>query len=226
MDSTDPNTLYVGEGDYYDSAYWLLKSTDGGSTWSIIWDRTKGLESGLNALVIDSTNPAILYAGTDDDYSSTPGAGGLFKSVDGGASWSKTPLGDTAVSALAIDPTNSSTLYAAIEGGFIQPRGFRGLFKSTDGGASWVAIKSGLEGVMASRFRVTALVIDQGSANIIYAATSGVGVFRSTDSGATWAPFNNGLGNFDVRVLALAKGDSKTLYAATGGGVFAMTLLP
>src|SRR5262249_23203022 len=61
MDSTDPNTLYVGESDLLDAGYWLEKSTDGGSTWRSIW---KGLKSGLNALVIDPTDPTILYAGT------------------------------------------------------------------------------------------------------------------------------------------------------------------
>jgi len=222
MDPTDPNTLYVDESDVIDGGGWLLKTTDGGSTWKTIWDWQRGLEFALNAIVIDPTNPATLYAGSDDQYFSRPGVGGLFKSIDGGASWSKTSLGDTAVSALAMDPTNSNTLYAATENFYSKPKGFRGLFKSTDSGVSWVAMNTGLEGVLASRFRLTSLVIDPTHSNVIYAATAGGGIFRTSDGGVTWSAFNNGLENFDVRVLAFAKGDAKTLYAGTGGGVFAI----
>ena len=46
------------------------------------------------------------------------------------------------------------------------------------------------------------------------------GVFRSAKGGATWNPFNEGLANLDVRVLALAQSDAKTLLAGTPGGVF------
>jgi photosystem II stability/assembly factor-like uncharacterized protein len=223
MDPTDSNTLYIAESDPIDAGGWLLKSTDGGAAWNTIWDWTRGLLGALNALVIDPTNAAILYAASDDMYYPAPGDGGLFKSVDGGANWNKTSLGDTAVSALAMDPNNSSTLYAATEGFYVKPKGFHGLFKSSDGGASWVPINKGLEDVIGARLRLTALVVDSSSSNIVYAATSGAGVFRSTDGGATWSPLNDGLRNLDVRVLALAKGGVKTLYAGTGGGVFAMT---
>jgi photosystem II stability/assembly factor-like uncharacterized protein len=222
MDPTDPNTLYVDESDPIDAGGWLLKTTDGGSTWNTIWDWRRGLEFALNALVIDPTNSATLYAGSDDEYFSAPGVGGLFKSIDGGVNWSKTSLGDTAVSALAMDPTNSNTLYAATENFYSKPKGFRGLFKSTDSGVTWVAINTGLEVVLASRFRLTWLVIDPTDSNIIYAATAGGGIFRTSDGGVTWSPFNDGLGNLDVRVLAFAKGDAKTLYAGTSGGVFAV----
>jgi photosystem II stability/assembly factor-like uncharacterized protein len=96
--------------------------------------------------------------------------------------------------------------------------------KSTDGGETWTAINRGFEGVLASRFRLTSLVIDPTNSNIIYAATTGGGIFRTSDGGVTWSAFNDGLGNFDVRVLAFAKEDAKTLYAGTGGGVFAIRL--
>jgi len=222
MDPTDPKTLYADESDFLDGGGWLVKTTDGGSTWKTIWDWQRGKEFAFNALVIDPANPATLYAGSDDEYFSAPAVGGLLKSLDGGASWSKTGLGGTAISALAMDPTNSNTLYAATENFYIRPKGFLGLFKSTDGGVSWVAIAKGLEGVAASRFRLTSLAIDPADSNTIYAATAGGGIFRTSNGGVTWSPFNDGLGNVDVRVLAFANGGAKTLYAGTGRGVFAM----
>jgi hypothetical protein len=45
-------------------------------------------------------------------------------------------------------------------------------------------------------------------------------VFRSGDGGASWIPFNDGLGNLDVRVLAIASNAPRTIFAATAGGVF------
>jgi photosystem II stability/assembly factor-like uncharacterized protein len=60
----------------------------------------------------------------------------VFKSADGGASWSATGAGPTNVYAMAMDPTNPNTLYAGTSGG--------GVFKSTDGGANWSAANSGL----------------------------------------------------------------------------------
>ena len=63
MDPGHPNTIYAAEAE--DGA-WLRKSTDGGANWNTVWDWTRGMESHLNALTIDPTNSAILYAGLGD----------------------------------------------------------------------------------------------------------------------------------------------------------------
>src|SRR5262249_26464013 len=152
--------------------------------------------------------PATLYAGT---------YGGVFKSTDGGATWTVTGLAKTNVNVLAIDPLHPSVLYAGTTGAYPESPGFRGLFKSTDSGTSWSPINDGLSDVLDLRVPVNALVLDPSHANVLYAATSGNGVFKSSDGGATWAPFNDELTNLDVRVLAVARG---TVFAGTPGGVF------
>src|SRR5882724_10756771 len=81
----------------------------------------------VTALAIDPLTPTTLYAGT---------AGGVFKSMDGGASWSA--IGLINVSALAIDPLTPTTVYAGI--GTFDMGALGGVFKSTDGGASWNAV--------------------------------------------------------------------------------------
>jgi photosystem II stability/assembly factor-like uncharacterized protein len=223
LDPRDPNTLYVGDM----ASGGLLKSTDGAASWSSVWGRSNGLESSVWALAIDPTKPSTLYAGIELSF---PGIGGVFKSTDGGMSWSSAGLGDAAaVTVLAIDRANSSTLYAVTESQSVWydgPQGFRGMFKSTDSGASWLPINNGLAGLIDTGFSVTALLIDPQDPNILYAGTSGGGVFRSADSGANWSPFNDGLTNPDVRVLDLAPGSPNTLYAGTAGGVFAITFVP
>src|SRR5438874_32924 len=84
----------------------------------------------IKALAIDPMTPATLYAGTN---------AGVFKSTDGGGSWSaiNTSLPSVKyVLALAIDPLTPATLYAGID--------IYGVFKSTDGGGSWSAVNTGL----------------------------------------------------------------------------------
>jgi len=91
----------------------------------------------IHCVAIDPSNTSIVYAGTG---TSGGGNGGVFKSTNGGASWSASSLTVTYVYALAIDPKNTSIVYAATDGG---------VFKSTDGGGSWIAINSGLTGTYA-----------------------------------------------------------------------------
>jgi photosystem II stability/assembly factor-like uncharacterized protein len=67
MDPSDPSTLYVAETDDEDGGYWLLRSTDGGSTWSYFGGNFPGsVQAGVWALVIDPGSPSTLYAGVDD----------------------------------------------------------------------------------------------------------------------------------------------------------------
>jgi photosystem II stability/assembly factor-like uncharacterized protein len=217
MNPTDPNTLYTAA---FDDGTSLLKSINGGATWNIVahWATTWHLNSFVNVLVIDPIKPATLYAGIGDTSEST--ANGLIKSINGGATWTSSGLGGSNVTALAIDPADPSILYASTEGFNSEPRGFRGLFKSKDRGASWFAINTGLEGLIDTRSRISALVISPANPSVLYAGTAGAGVFRSADGGATWKPFNAGLTNLDVRVLALVSIDPRVLFAGTSGGVF------
>src|SRR5436309_6931479 len=103
-----------------------------------VWT-SHGPEGGnIAALAIDPQTPATLYAGTVGK--------GVFKSTNGGGSWSaiNTGLTDTFVRTLAVDPQTPSTLYAGT---------FGGAFKSTTGGASWNAVNNRLtntsEGALA-----------------------------------------------------------------------------
>ena len=104
----------------------------------------------VRAIAIDPRSPATLYAGT---Y----GGGGVYKSANGGTSWSafNSGLTSTYVQALAIDPSSPATLYVGIYGG--------GVFKSTNGGASWSAANSGL-----TNLSVNALAVDPSNRATFY----------------------------------------------------------
>src|SRR5256885_4500564 len=105
---------------------------------------------------IDPETPTTLYAGT---------YGGVFKSTDGGGSWSAANVGlsATSVLALAIDPQASITLYAGTSGG--------GVFKSSDGGGSWSAANGG-----PNATSVLALAIDPQASITLSAGTRGTGL--------------------------------------------------
>jgi photosystem II stability/assembly factor-like uncharacterized protein len=212
MDPTDPGTLYLKWGNDYDG-YALRKTSDDGATWDFT-----GLQSlnGLNALVIDPTTPATLYAATASTSQLGDSViGGVQQSADGGATWNVVGLANQDVSLLAIDPLQPNVLYAVVTG----PDSLS-LFKSTDSGASWSPINAGLDDVVTTRTTVNALIVDPNHPEVLYLGTSGYGVFKSSDGGATWVAFNNGLTFLDVRALAIVRGAAPAVYASTPAGVF------
>ena len=166
-----------------------------------VWT-TGGPSSGgaVQALALHPSTPATVYAGT--------AAGGVFKSIDSGGSWTAVNAGLTnlAVTSLVIDPLTPTTLYAGTYGG--------GVFRSVDSGGNWTAVHSGL-----TNLAVTTLAIDPSTPTTLYAGTDGGGVFKSSDAGGNWTAANAGLGlgllsNPSVTALAIDPASPGTLYAA------------
>lgn len=152
----------------------------------------------------DSLNPQILYV--------TTGNRGLFKSTNGGASFSAINNGLPSmigqINRLAIDPTNSQILYLGLSDA-------AGVFKSTDGGQSWVATNSGL--VTVNDRSINSLLIDPNNAAILYASTGG-GLFKSIDSAATWtlkySALDAGGSVLPTSNMRVKIGNSQVLYIA------------
>lgn len=141
-------------------------------------------------------------------------AGGVFKSVDRGSTWTavNTGLSGLDVRGVAVSPAYASdmTLFAATAAG---------LFASNNAGASWISSGTGIAGLDLS-----SLAISPGFASdrTVFAGTNS-GVYRSTDAGSTWVQSSTGLPNQNVRavVVSPAYATDNTLLAATSGGVFA-----
>lgn len=136
------------------------------------------------ALLIDPTNPNVMYAGAV--------SGGVWKTVDGGARW--VPVADLLVnldvSSLAFDPHDPRTIYAGTGEGYFRedvrgtalPLRGNGIFVTRDAGASWTQLAS----TRGADFQwVNDLAVSAHDSNRLYAATR-TGLWRSLDGGATW----------------------------------------
>lgn len=154
-------------------------------------------------LLVDPRNTNIMYAAAV--------GGGVWKSVNAGASW--TPLTDLllpniAVASLAMDPSNSQVLYAGTGEGFFNGDAIRGMgiFKTTDGGATWAAVAATTPapGTLGDFSYVNQIVVSPRDGRRVYAATT-AGLFRSNDSGTTWTKVINGAavnGCMDIAIQA------------------------
>jgi photosystem II stability/assembly factor-like uncharacterized protein len=220
----DPTTVYVGA-----AAGGLFKTTNGGVTWTAIFDDQPNVSIG--ALAVAPTNHSVLYVGTGEGNprNSASFGEGMFKSLDGGEHWTHIGLEDTGkIARVIVDPHNADVVYVAALGHTWGPSEQRGLFKTTDGGRSWSRILyvNDLTGC-------SDVAIDPTNANVVYAGMythrrwawyfdSGGGetaVHKSTDGGATWTRLSGsdntrGLpkGPMDRIGLAVARSRPSTVY--------------
>ncbi len=133
----------------------------------------------------------------------------LFKSLDGGNSWSNHTFGFETfdIGALAIDPTAPAKLYAGTSGG---------IFRSVDNGRTWLKSTTGLPFVT-----VTSVVVNPLTPSTVYlSSASNPGLFKSTDAGQSWTAANNGLNNANVSCVVIDPQTPSTLYAVTGSALF------
>jgi hypothetical protein len=186
LDPVMPSTVYVGTvyADAITEYTETWKSKDAGASWSVI-------SESLHPLAIEHrTDPlaaATLYA---ESVSYSSGCHGVFKSLDGGASWTATGLIDTpdvgvCVADLQLDPASPATVYAAST-----YAGLSGVSKSVDGGATWRVVNSGLTDTLATFGLppvVGVIAIDPVTSSTLYAGTA-AGLFKSTNGAESWSP--------------------------------------
>jgi photosystem II stability/assembly factor-like uncharacterized protein len=210
IDPDDPANLYAG------TSHGVLKSTDRGQTWTGANAGLTGSTGGARVLAIDPLNSSTLYAQNDALSSSTKPIA-MFKTTDGGKSWSslnssfyafegaQTPLAEEFVSRMVIDPNRTSVMFALASGTA------GGVFRTTDGGATWYGLP-GLPPVGA----IYALALDPATSTL-YVAGNDLSlnrhIARSTDQGATWAPADLGFPNALILGLATDPRNPGTVYA-------------
>lgn len=171
VDPNNANIWYVGT-----PAGGLWKSTDAGSTWSPLTDDLPQI--GVSGIAIDYSNSNIVYISTGDDDGSDTSSAGVFKSTDGGETWSPTGLnpGNTpsSMNEIYIHPTNSNIIWVATNAG---------VYKSNNAGTNWTRTIVG---------NIKDIKLKPGDPNIIYAVTPSE-FFKSTDAGDSFTEITNGI---------------------------------
>lgn len=205
----DRSTWYVAVGS---GGVW--KTTNAGTTWKSIFDGQSSYSIGC--ITLDPSRPETVWVGTGENVGGRHvGFGdGVYKSLDGGASWTRMGLERSEhVGNIVVDPRDSDVVYVAAQGPLWSPGGDRGLFKTLDGGKSWQKILGGGEYTGVNEVR-----LDPRNPDVLYASTHQhhrtvatlvnggpeSGIHKSTDAGKTWRKLANGLPKEDMGKIGLA----------------------
>ena len=233
--------------------------TSNGLSGSPKWEYVSGdmPSNAIGALAYDAAS-GTLYAGTGELNSSADSEAGvgLFKSTDGGTTWTMLPavttttislaytgnaFKDRAISEIAVDPTNPNVIYVA-SGSAVRgvcsvsngcnaapptPLPGRGVMKSTDGGQTFTLLNSATSGLPFVLRGATDVKLDPTDHDTVYASLYGQGVFRSVDGGTNWTQIFTGVttgGNIErdsIAVAALPNGKTRIyLGAGSSSGTF------
>ncbi len=171
VDPNDPTIFYSGA-----PAGGIWKSTDSGSTWTVLTDDLPQI--GVSGIAIDYANSNVIYIATGDDDAGDSYSVGVFKSTDGGTTWNPTGLnpGNSPYSMndIYIHPANSNILWVATSSG---------VYRTTNAGVNWTNTLSG---------NIKDIKIKPGDPNIVYAVSSNT-FYTSIDGGITFSASSTGL---------------------------------
>ncbi|HXX16520.1 MAG TPA: YCF48-related protein [Candidatus Eremiobacteraceae bacterium] len=199
-DPKDTNRLFLGTSDGH-----VFTSTDEGSHWQLVSRIGAGQDDVITHIIVDPRDPNRLYASSWTLYS---GGGGVYRSDDGGHSWSIIGLAHETVRALAQSPTNPKLLIAG---------SLTGVFRSEDEGASWIKITPDNHPDLN---RFDSLAFDPKDNNIIYAGTYHL-PWKTTDGGKNWFPVVKGMiDDSDVMNIIVDPSNSDNVHAVACSGIY------
>lgn len=197
VDPSSPRTFYVAAAT---SGIW--KTVNAGTTFFPIWD--KGPIASMGDIAIAPSNPNVIYAGTgeeDSRNSASPGAG-VYRSTDGGLTWTALGLEKTQhIGRIVVDPRDANVAYVAALGALWSANPERGLYKTTDGGKTWTNVK-----FISDKAGFVDIAMDPRDPNTLYASSwervrkvytlksggPGSALWKSTDAGRTWREIKGG----------------------------------
>ena len=246
VDPSNPDRLFVAAlGHPYgpNAERGVYRSTDGGKTFQKVLHKDE-YTSG-NEVRIDPSNPNTVYGtlwqqqSTFYEYaafgpdSTDPGAGGIYKSIDGGTTWTQLTNGLPAVleANIAIAPSNPQVLYAMVAS--VNPAGGSGpvgFYKSSDGGAHWT-LRTRNPGVAGDSAGVTTdprplgrigggdlppVTVDPKNENVVYSAS--IVMWRTEDAGTSWSAVRGSPGGDDYQRVWIDPTDANLILAVSDQG--------
>ena len=219
----DPTTFYFGG---VGGGVW--RTTNGGHSWTPLFDKEP--ISSIGAIAVADSNPSVIYVGSGEACirGNISYGNGVYKSTDGGKTWTNVGLkGTQHIGALIVHPRNPDIVYVAALGHAYGPNPDRGVYRTLDGGKNWekVLYKDDHTGAID-------VVFDPHNPNVLFAALyqvrrtpwslesggPGSGLYKSVDGGTTWKHLDGKglptsiMGRIGVSVSG---GDSNRVYALT-----------
>jgi photosystem II stability/assembly factor-like uncharacterized protein len=194
----------------------LFLGPDHGLNWKIVGRYPKaGLQDGAKsnhgykALAFAPSDPSVVYAGLCADcrqrQEPVDKSGGIWKSTDGGETWTEandTSTAELNIHVLAVDPRSPDIAYAGTVG--------QGILRTLDGGLNWTPCNKGL-----NILDIRSIAVDPANFAVIYAGAYNGGLYKSTDACGSWAPANLGLEpTANILDLVVDPTASQVLYAA------------
>ncbi|HSL70764.1 MAG TPA: hypothetical protein VK864_11020, partial [Longimicrobiales bacterium] len=191
-------TVYVAS-----AAGGVWKTTNGGVTWSPIFDSQR--VSSIGAVAVAPSNPDIVWVGSGESNNlrSSSWGEGIYKSTDAGKTWTHMGLRTSQhIARVLVHPANPDIVFVAAMGPLWTSAGERGLFRTTDGGRTWTNLKS-----LGQWTGFTDVAFDPSNPNTVYAASyqrerkaysfvaggPESGIWKSVDGGNTWTQLMQGL---------------------------------
>jgi len=204
-----PQTFYVAT-----ASGGLWKTVNNGTTWNPIFDSEGSYAIGC--VTMDPTNTNTIWVGTGENNSqrSVAFGDGVYRSDDGGQSWTNVGLKDSEhIGAIVIDPRDTDVVYVAAQGPLWKSGGDRGLYKTTDGGESWERVLH-----ISDDTGINEVLMDPRDPDVLYASAyqrrrhvwtlinggPESGIYKSSDAGATWTELESGLPEVDMGKIGMA----------------------
>jgi photosystem II stability/assembly factor-like uncharacterized protein len=230
-----PDTFYFGAAG---GGVW--KTIDAGRTWQPIFDQGP---ASIGAIAVSASDPRVIYAGTGQistRYDVAAGEG-VFKSIDGGKTWTSVGLADTRhIGSIWVDPANPDHVLVGALGHVFGANDARGVFRSVDGGKTWTKTL-----FVSDKTGAVDVVVDPRDANVVFASVWQVrywpwmsyftpdygpesGIYKSVDGGVHWSRVAGGgwpsgaLGRIGLAATHTAQGTRlyAVVDAAKDGGLY------
>jgi photosystem II stability/assembly factor-like uncharacterized protein len=228
---SQPRTFYMGV-----ASGGVFRTTDAGATWTPITDGKVPVGS-IGAIAVADSDPRTIYLGTGSDgvRSNVSTGRGVYKSTDGGETWSFAGLYDVGqIGGVRIHPTNPEIAWVAANGDIFKPNAERGIFKTTDGGKTWRKTL-----FLSPEVGAMDVELQPGNPEVVYAWMSRLerkpwtiisgsrdgGFYKSTDGGERFTRVGTGLpqeliGKGNLAVTAARPDRIYALIEARPGGGF------